>query len=346
MGVTLNDIAKLTGVDAGSVSRILRNHPRAKGLNAETRERVLAEAKKLGYRRNELAATIRTGANRTIAIVGKFIDSSFPDDFNIIVSGVLREATKLDYGLKLYTDDDLGTCFDEMLSHQIKYVLSMSVDTLKRTETAALCRQYNLKLVFVYETSVGEFPAVTTAEKDAVRDTVLYLSALEHKRIAFVCGPHRFSYVTERHEGYLQGVREAGFELMNELITCGEDMMEREITVEKMLSFPQGKRPTAFICIADSLAMMVQRAALKKKLRLPKDVSVIGFGNSHLANFAVSPITSLAQPFMLIGETAVKVLIGEKCDCKPDAQNRYLLPATLIERESVALPCAENRKEK
>ena len=346
MGVTLNDIAKLTGVDAGSVSRILRNHPRAKGLNAKTRKKVLDEAKKLGYRRNELAATIRTGANRTIAIVGRFMDSSFPEDFNIIVSGVLRESTKLDYGLKLYTDENLASCFDEILSHQIKYVLSMSVDGLKRAETAALCRQHNLKLVFVYETSVGEFPTVTTAEKDAIRDTVLHLSGLGHRRIAFVCGPHCFSYVTEKHEGYLRGMREAGLELMNEFITCGENMMERERIVGKMLSLPHGKRPTAFICIGDSLAMMVQRAALKKKLRLPTDVSVIGFGNSHLANFAVSPISSLAQPFMQIGETAVKVLIGKKCDCKPDAKNRYLLPARLIERESVALPCAENRKEK
>ena len=70
MTATLRDIAKLAGVNAGSVSRVLQNHPRARAFRPETRQRILEAAQKLHYRRNELAAAIRTGRNRTVAVNG------------------------------------------------------------------------------------------------------------------------------------------------------------------------------------------------------------------------------------------------------------------------------------
>ena len=152
MAATLKDVAKLAEVDIGSVSRTLGNHPRAQKLRPETRQRILDAARKLGYRRNQFAAAMRTGVNATIAIINS-------GDYSIghsqsatrVLYGILDAAGASNYALKTYTDNDLPSCIEEILSSQIKHVISMSTKNGKREETAFLCRQYGLNLVFVYE---------------------------------------------------------------------------------------------------------------------------------------------------------------------------------------------------
>jgi DNA-binding LacI/PurR family transcriptional regulator len=338
MAVTLKDISRLAKVDTGSVSCVLRNHPKAGALKPDTRKRIMEAASKLGYRRNELAATMRTGSNKTVAVICRF-DTIYNIDFSgTVLSGILMEATRFDYGIKIYTDNNLQTCFNEILGHQIKYVISMSVDQNLREETATICQKHDLKLVFIYEKSHKGFPSVTSADRDSARDAVGRLTKLGHKRIALICGPHRFSYVTERHSGYLQGLADAGIEKDPQLVCCNEDLDERERVIASMLKMPPALKPTAFFCIADSLAMMVQRTAIKNKLKVPGDVSIIGYGDSPLVEFAVTPISSISQPFSRMGETAMRLLLGETCDFTPEPDGRYLLPAQLICRESVTSP--------
>ena len=338
MTATLNDIAKLTGVDKGSISRVLRNHPRAMDLRPETRERIVEAARKLGYRRNELAATMRTGTTRTVAVISSYVRMAHASSsYNTVLSGILKEASRVDYGVKIYADDNLASCVDKIMSHQIKHVLSMSVDHQQRVETATLCRLHSLKLVFVYEDSQGEFPAVTTANRIAARDVVLHFAGLGHRRIALICGPHQFNYVNELHAGYVQGLAEAGLEQDQQLIACGEELEPRERAIEAMLRMPSSSRPTAFFCIGDLMAMWVQRAAFKNKLRVPEDVSVIGYGNSELGEAAVTPLSSVDQPYSQMGETALRVLLGLPCDDLPSpVDGCYLLPNKLITRDSVA----------
>ena len=105
--------------------------------------------------------------------------------------------------------------------------------------------------------------------------------------------------------------------------------------VDTMLNLPPAERPTAFFCICDGYAMFVQRAALKLGLRVPEDVSVIGFGNSELGEAAVSPLCTIDEPYEALGQTALRVLLGQACDITPASPDRYLLPAPLICRESV-----------
>ena len=117
MAATLKDVAKLAEVDIGSVSRTLGNHPRAQKLRPETRQRILDAARKLGYRRNQFAAAMRTGVNATIAIINS-------GDYSIghsqsatrVLYGILDAAGASNYALKTYTDNDLPSCIEEILS--------------------------------------------------------------------------------------------------------------------------------------------------------------------------------------------------------------------------------------
>ena len=90
MTVTLKDIARLANIDAGAVSRTLRNHPKAQELRPETRERILKIAKDLGYQCNLLASSIRTGRVTTMAVIGRFAQDNFEPSDSQILSGIFK----------------------------------------------------------------------------------------------------------------------------------------------------------------------------------------------------------------------------------------------------------------
>ena len=333
--VTINDIAKHTGLSRSTVSAVLSGRAGELRIRGATCEAVREAAGRLGYRRNELAATMRTGDNRAVALICRYDEAGLASDTNIIISGILGEATRLNHELKIYSDEDLPACFDKILGGQIQKMISLSVDHRKREDTAAFCRSRGIKLVYVYEAPHGEFPAVVTDNERSARDSVMYLAGKGHRRIAMICGPHRFSYVNEHHDGYLRGLRDAGLEPRRELMTCGEDVDARERAAGEILRMPAETRPTAFYCIGDSLAMMLQRVAIKNGLAVPEDVSMVGYGNADLAKSAFCPLTSVEQPFGKMGEVALRLLLGAAESLTPTAEGRYLLPARLVERESV-----------
>ena len=335
MAATLKDVAKLAEVDIGSASRTLGNHPRALKLRPETRQRILDAARKLGYRRNQFAAAMRTGVNATIAIINS-------GDYSIghsqsatrVLYGILDAAGASNYALKTYTDNDLPSCIEEILSSQIKHVISMSTKNGKREETAFLCRQYGLNLVFVYETGHGEFPAVASGNYEISRETVKYLAAMGHRRIALVCGEYQFwHYMTEKYNGYLAGLKESGIEPEFSLMICEADITPK---LHEMLDRPPETRPTAFFCIGDGMAMQVQRMAIRKGLRVPEDVSTTGFGYTDSGENALSPLTSVNEMHENLGSSAFRLLIHGKLDLPQEPDGTYRVPAELIKRESVA----------
>jgi LacI family transcriptional regulator len=335
MAVTLKDISKITGVNTGTISQVLNRHPKGDVVRDDTKKRIFAAARKLGYQRNELAATTRTGVNNTIALIGDF--ERIPIFMNNVVSGVLTSATQYDYGIRVYSPLQLDKCLVEILRYRMKSVIVVSLDAGCRQRTADFCRKHNLKLVYVFENASGSFPAVASDDRAGMRNAVLQLAKLGHKRIALICAKHILHYMNERHAGYLEGFEVAGLPVDKELIDCHLYEKDSIVAIEKMLNLPINKRPTAFICISDPLALQVEGIAIKNGLSIPKDISVIGFGNSYFCQNTIPPLTSIAQSFEEMGETALKLVIGQDCGIKPNSKNEYLLNTELINRESVAI---------
>jgi LacI family transcriptional regulator len=336
MKVTLKDIAKATGVDVVSISYTLRNHPRAAELRSETRKKIVRAAQELGYQRNELAASIRTGSTRTVAVLGRFDQLQTADYDSAVLGGIIIEASQLNYGIKIYPVENLENSFAQILSHQIKHVISMSIEKDQREKIAELCRQHELKLIYIYEDSHEEFPAVNSANHDGALNAVKYLLDVGHRQIALICSRHDHIYKKEHHAGYLKALTDYGIKPLPELICCENDVEVIEQQISRMLKIPETARPTAFYCISDSLAMLVERVVINSGFKIPEDISVIGYGNSLLAKCAVTPLTSMEQSFGKLGKTALRVLLGNKTSIVPTANNRYLVPVQLIKRLSVA----------
>ena len=318
-----------------SVSYTLRNHPRAKELRPETREKIIRAARKLGYQRNELAASIRTGSIRTVAVLGRFDQIQTADYDSAVLGGIIIEASQLNYGIKIYPVENLENSFAQILSHQIKHVVSMSIEKEQREKIAEFCRQHELQLIYIYESSHGQYPAVNAANYDGAVQAVKYLLDKGHRQITLICSKHDHIYKKEHHAGYLKALADYGIEPSSELICCKNDFAITEREIAQMLRMPEHLRPTAFYCISDSWAMLVERVAINLGFKIPEDISIIGCGNSLLAKCAVAPLTSVAQPFGEIGKTALRVLLGHETNITLTSDNRYLLPVRLVNRQSV-----------
>ena len=331
MAVTLKDIAKLANIDTGAVSRTLRNHPEAQRLRPETRQRIIDIANKLGYKRNTLASAVRTGFLETIAVIGEFDHRTLPFYVAQVISGILSESTLHNYGVKIYSDNDLPDAFAEINSSMIKRVISMSPEYPKREETALLSEQYGMRLVFAHEYSVRNFPAVNVDNFLAAKQAVSHLIQAGHKRIGLLCAPHHFYYQTQRHNGYLQALADAELEVDQDIIFCSDEI---EKSLDKMFSLPEKKRPTAIFGLADDLALRTQIYAIKHGLKLPDDLSIFGFGNFEFCNVLL-PLSTIDEQLSTCGEIMVKVLLEKPCGIVADKNNNYLIKPVLISRDSV-----------
>ncbi len=332
MPVTINDIARLANVDKSTVSMTLRDHPNARNLRPETRERIRRIADELGYQSNASAVSIRTGQVNTLWVIGEFGRERM-SMYSANLAGIIQEAARLNFGIKLFSDKDLKQTFADINANRIRHVISMSVWKEKREETAAFARKLSLELVFIYEHPHDGFPCVTIDNTEAASQAVRYLASLGHRRIALACVPHLFHYIEERHEGYLRGMRESGLTPDPDLIFCSE---ETELHVRRLLALPPRKRPTALFAIGDNLALLAEKTAIQAGLHLPEDLSIFGFGNDPAGKYALSALSTIEESFEQRGEIAVSILIGGKCGVSPEKPGFYLITPRLVIRESTS----------
>ena len=332
MTVTLNDIARLANVDKSTVSMTLRNHPNARNLRRETREKIRKIADELGYCSNENAISLRTGNVKLIALIAE--DS--PQSSSLLYfnfPGIIRAASEKGYGVKIFTDCNTEETFRRINADRITYVLSLSVSEAKRQETALFAEKMGLDLVYFFNHSHGKYPSVNVDNILAGYDAVKYLVSKGHSRIGFVATGMGFPYQRDRYEGFCKGLKDCSLPLCDSFIINEKE----DITsgVEKILSLPREKRPTALFCSTDSLAVKVQHIALKKGLELPEELSVVGFSNSIVCSMAAVPLTSMDENFDERAFLALKVLFKEIPEEDYPQNRTFTVSSRIVERESV-----------
>ena len=340
MAVTINDVARIAHVDKAAVSLTLRDCPEANRLRPETRERIRKIARELGYRRNLLAWSTRTGIVNTIAVIGQFSKEKSLSYTNSMLFGILTTCTQYGYNIKVYPDNSLDFVFGEIAGSRISSVISLSVEPEIRRKTAEFCRRERINLVYLFEDACDGFPSVNTDNFASAREVVRSLVSLGHCRIGLLCVPHHYLYIEERHNGYLEGLREAGLKADPEWIDCSESPVT---AVERMLALPEKRRPTALFGIADTLAVDAERRVIQAGLRVPEDISIFGFGNSDFSRSAFVPISSVEESSYDRGELAVKIILEKSVEFSRSPDGRYLIPPLLIQRQSVA-PCAKKKE--
>lgn len=343
MMVTLKDIAVKTGIDTGSISRVLNNHPKAMELKAETREKIRRSASEMGYFRNEMAHSIATGKARGIAFIAA--DMGQTSYTGKIQEGVFEEAGGRGYAVYFYhlsvgnEQEIIRKIREWRISGTVFHVADLSLTTVISHELNRHSIPFGtVNLGNECHAGIG----VTTDDFQGAVDVVEHLAGLGHRQIAHLTMTGNIEFAVNRRNGYLEGMKRFADGTQPRIIESITDDY-REVC-RKLLAEPEGQRPTAVFCVMDTVAMELMKEAIRLKVKIPEELSIVGFGNLDMAEYAAVPLTTVSQPFREMGRlTAAKVIDSIE---NPDSTGKAInlkLKTKLVIRESTT-NCIKNNK--
>ena len=308
--VTINDLAQELGLAKGTISRALNGYP---DISDATRLRVTRAAERMGYRPMAQAQAIRTGLSRSLGLVLNAgpgnAHKPFLTDF---LDGISRAASEEAWSLTV------ATAFDEQdeVATMARLVEERKVDgfILPRTKVvdARIDLLRRLHVPFVLYGRTGdptECAWFDISGEDAMRDAVLRLAGLGHRRIGFINGLTVYNYATLRHAGYCDGLRQAGLTSDPALVRDGATTMASgEALGAELLDLPNP--PTAIVCALDLAALGVYRAAEARGLGVGRDLSLLSYDGIPEAATATPPLTTYAVDTRAAGARLAKMLFA------------------------------------
>jgi DNA-binding LacI/PurR family transcriptional regulator len=171
--------------------------------------------------------------------------------------------------------------------------------------------------------------------QNGIRQAVQHLAALRHTRIAFVTGPLHLKSALARRDAFKASMTEIG--LSSDLIVVGDHRMEGGMQALLELN-NLSNRPTAVLCSNDMTAIGVMREAYDHNIKIPDDLSVVGFDDIHLAEFTIPPLTTVQMSQHELAKIAFQALLNEvECEAPAHERHKYELTTSLVLRRSTAL---------
>jgi len=327
---TIADVAARSGVSTATVSRILTG---VQGASSSTRERVLSAARELDYRPSAVARALKLRTTRTIGLVITDIENPF---FPQLVSAIEAEALARGYGLVLCTtsgdrDRELAA-LDLLVERRVDGVMVASSRAMRRH--ARLLRSLGVPVVLVNSGRVERLAWIDTAQRRGARLAAEHLIGLGHVRVGHITAPRVNAAAAERLAGVRDAVRAAGMDPSAVLVAEGDGRVEGGAAATRPM-LEAGV--TGVACYNDLTAIGALRAVRSAGLRVPDDVSVVGFDDIEMATWTDPPLTTVRQPTDAMARWAVERLVeGSRGGDAADRRGRHLEPA-LVVRGSTAV---------
>ncbi|WP_433953066.1 LacI family DNA-binding transcriptional regulator [Curtobacterium flaccumfaciens] len=329
--VNLQAIAALAGVHISTASRVLRQAEPTKGWSASA-QRVIAAAAELGYRPNRLAASLRTRRSNTIGVVMPRLADTV---IATICQSVESAARSAGYQLLLTTPpDDMGAQLDA-----VDFLLSRQVDGLIVSSlhlSSPNPRLMDLPVpVIATNRHPGDWmPAVVGDDVEGGRMATEHLLALGHRRIGVIAGPRHASTAVERVAGFRLAHERRDLAVDDALVVHSDFEVEGGVVgAHTLLSLSEP--PTAIFAVNDTAAIGVMGAARQRGLRVPDDLSIVGYNDISVVAQLPTPMTTVHSPTALMGTVAVERLLAAIGD---GALQGATLPVSLVVRSSTGRP--------
>jgi LacI family transcriptional regulator len=328
MSVSLRDVAKSAKVSVGTVSNVL-NRPEV--VAPDTLARVQATIKELGFVPNGFARHLRSGNSRTLGLIVPDVSNPF---FTEVARGVEDAASKRDYAVFLCNSDESASKEDRyvnvLIQQQVRGVLITPADM--KSDRLDSMRERGIAVALLDRELKGRKQcSVSVDDVHGGQIAIEYLTGLGHSEIAWVCGPESIPQVADRGAGVAKAAKVAGAKIQTIRVSL-MNAAKGEEAARKILE--QQKMPTAIFCANDLLALGVMRVLLGNKIRIPEQISVIGYDNIEFAPSAAVPLSSIAQPSYQMGVTAADLLLNECEDGDSHEHQQIRFQPQLVERAS------------
>lgn len=337
---TIHDVATLSGVSIGTVSAVIN---RKGTVSKTTRRKVLQAISELHYRPSAAARRrLQPTVEKSIGLIVKEINNPY---FADVIFGAQEAARELGYNV-LVAHTDRTYEFEQQLAELLvaKDVDGLIINPLLNEETDLShlfeIRRNNIPLVLIEGIRGIQASMVDVDNVAAEKEAVEHLVGLGHRRIAHFAGPRYSAHSDER----IEGVRRAHG--AHRLALGDDDVLHVGARLEDgyraALDYFRDRtdRPTAVTCYNDLVAIGVLRALRELGLRVPEDVSVVGFDDIDVASYLAVPLTTVRMPRREIGRQATRMLIAAAEADEVPAPEKVMLEAELVVRASTAPPAA------
>jgi LacI family transcriptional regulator len=321
-----------------TVSLVLNNSPSAKSIPQETRNRVTEAAQRLNYRPNYFARSLRQSKSLSVGVLAPDLSEGY---FTRVMSGVVEELTQKKY---FY----FTACHDwrrELMEEYSRLLVERAVDGFLLLNTPA---EIPVPVPVVAISAHTPLPNVTNIvlnHNRSVEMALEHLHALGHRRIAFMRGPKAIPDSEFRWTGIQAAAKNLGLKIDSALVTridqgswnmkTGYHPMSPEIGYGPMKSLLERTRDfTAIFCFNDIAAIGAIRALSEVGLRVPQDVSVVGFDDIQSAAFCTPSLTTVRQPLNEMGKTGARILLERIANPTAEYPQEVVMEPEFIVRES------------
>jgi len=347
---SITDIAKKAGVSATTVSRVLNDTKGEIQISEKTRNVVLETATRLGYQRNPFASALRTSRTGIVGAVSPNLGGTY---FSILGHDLQIAAQRL--GIELLigaTQTETNGIAGQLsiLQSQIFDGVLFLGDHPYRQRLLSRESHFNKPYVHVMAETGSALPLIGVDNKLGMALALDHLAALGHTRIGFIGSPARHSDRAQL-ETYLAYFQQHGLPFYPELVSDLEQIpytpeapsfrekTRRVVAIHASRLLSEAKpRPTAIVCASDGYAAETLKAAYRVGLRVPEDISIIGYGDQHEALITFPELTTVRIPNQMLAEAALMLLteLIETPDSGQLLQTQMFAPPQLVIRNSTA----------
>ena len=329
---SLKDLAQELGVSIATVSRALHSSPE---IGLEMQKRVKELAKRLNYRPNPFAQSLRKEAPKVIGVVVPNLVTHY---YAAVLDGIEDEARRAGYSvISANTHEDFKDeqqAIDNFISlHVVGIIACLAQSTTDYTHFETL-NDMGIPLVFFGRTCMTDrFSSVTANGDEAAQQATQHLIDTGSRRIAFIGGPNHLDMVRRRKHGYLEALRDSRIPIDRELVVC--DSIDYDVAMQNTIKLLQRTdRPDAIIAFNDILLFAAFNAIKQQHLRIPEDVALIGFTDDIHAQYTTPRLSAIEDQSFQIGQVACQLMLK---NISGDTRVRKeIVPQKLVIRDTSA----------
>lgn len=333
--MNIHEVARRARVSIATVSRTVNRIPT---VDPELAKRVWKAVDEVGYLPNTQARALVSGRSRILGlIVSEITNPFFPELVQEFENLAVAQGYEVMIGSTNYDPVRTEMLIRRMLQRSVDGVAVMTFGI--EEEQVEKLVEHEFPLVFVDAGPDGSNIRVLKVNYgQGIREAVQHLAALGHRRIAFISGPLRMRTAITRREAFTRSMAELGLQAPESYVVEGNHTMEGgKAAMERIVAL--NDLPTAVICSNDMSAIGVLHALDETTHKVPKDISVVGFDDIHLAQFMLPPLTTVQMSCKELSAAAVEALrAGIEQDHPQAAQKEWEINTRLVVRRSTDFP--------